>query len=105
MKLPRLIFLFMLGSGFLRAANPGDEVVVVYNSRVAESKSIAQHYAKLRQVPTNQIFGFDLSTGIEMSRMEFADKLQKPLAQRFEKFDLRIWKLDEGDGNAVLGLR
>ena len=80
----------MLGSGSLRAANPGDEVVVVYNSRVAESKSIAQHYAELRQVPTNQIFGFDLSTGIEMSRMEFADKLQKPLAQRFEK--MKLWR-------------
>ncbi len=88
MKLPRLFFLLLLTAGVLRAANPGDEVVVIYNSRVPESKNIAQHYAGFRQVPTNQIFGFDLSTGIEMSRREFADKLQQPLADLLEKQQL-----------------
>ena len=83
-----LIFLFALVTVSLHAANPGDEVVVVYNSRVPESKGIAQHYAELRQVPTNQILGFDLSTGIEMSRAEFSGKLQKPLADTLERTGL-----------------
>src|SRR5690348_1492979 len=65
----------------LWAANPGDEVVVVYNCRVAESKSIAQYYAQKRQVPTNQIFGFDLPTTEEMSRDEYERGLQLPLAE------------------------
>jgi hypothetical protein len=29
----------------LRAANPGDEVIVIYNTRVAESKGVADYYA------------------------------------------------------------
>ena len=82
------ILLFALAAVSLRAANPGDEVVVVYNSRVPESKRIAQHYADRRHVPTNQIFGFDLSTGIEMSRTEFAGKLQRPLAETLERTGL-----------------
>src|SRR5579864_940869 len=48
------------------AANPGDEVVVVYNSRVPESRKLAEYYALKRQVPTNQICGFELSTTEEM---------------------------------------
>ena len=87
----QLVFIFLAAfiASSLRAENPGDEVVVVYNSRVPESKSIAHHYAELRHVPTNQIFGFDLSTGIEMSRTEFASKLQKPLAKTLEQ--QKLW--------------
>lgn len=62
-------------------ANPGDEVVVVYNSRVPESKQIAEYYALKRQVPTNQIFGFDLPTGEDMTRREYEIQLQLPLAK------------------------
>lgn len=65
----------------LRAANPGDEVVVVYNTRVPESKAIAEYYSLKRQVPTNQIFGFDLPTGEDMTRGEFQSSLQWPLAK------------------------
>ena len=68
----------------LRARGAGDEVVVVYNTRVPESKSIAEHYASLREVPPNQVFGFDLTTNEEMSRVEFRDTLQRPLAKSIE---------------------
>ena len=71
----------MLWAGLdLYAANAGDEVVVVYNSRMPESKAVAEYYAQKRQVPTNQIFGFELSTNEEMSRGEFNGALQLPLA-------------------------
>ncbi len=72
-------------------ANPGDEVVIVYNSRVRESKQIAEYYAQKRQVPKNQIFGFDLSTGNDMSRAEFRDGLQHPLAKALEK--QKLWHI------------
>ena len=38
----------------------GDEVVVIYNSRLAGSKVVAEHYARMRQVPEAQIYGLDL---------------------------------------------
>ena len=91
MKKNGLIFLFALTAIFSRAANPGDEVVIVFNKRVAESKSVAEHYAAARHVPTNHIFGFDLSAEIEMTRAEFAEKLQKPLADIFE--EKKFWHI------------
>src|SRR5262245_18668508 len=73
------------------AANPGDEVIVVYNSRVPESKSVAEHYAELRHVPPNQVLGFSLPTTEEMTRTDFRDNLQRPLAKALEQE--RLWRI------------
>ncbi len=86
----RFVFLVFALLPFLVHAG-GDEVVVIYNSRVPESKSIAEHYAKMRQVPEKQIYGFALTTNEEMSRAEFRDSLQSPLAKKLETDGL--WKL------------
>ena len=71
----------------------GDEVVVIYNSRMPESKAIAEHYAVARQVPAKQIFGFALATGETITRADFTDFLQKPLAEKLEAAGL--WKFGE----------
>ena len=59
-----------------RAANAGSEVIVVYNTRVAESKGVADYYAERRHVPAAQIYGFALSTNEGMTRAEFCYELQ-----------------------------
>lgn len=69
----------------------GDEVIVIYNSRVPESKEVADYYAQRRNVPTNQIFGFDLSTNLTMTRVEFRENLEKPLAHQLEAAN--IWQI------------
>jgi uncharacterized protein (TIGR03790 family) len=79
------------GTLSLRAAGPGDEVLVVYNSRMPESKSVADHYAQRRQVPTNQILGLELTTDEEISRTEFQDALQRPLAKALES--RKLWHI------------
>lgn len=71
-------FFAVLGA---RAANPGEEVVVVYNSRVPKSKAIAEYYAEKRQVPPAQIFGFELPTTEEISRGDYEHRLELPLAE------------------------
>src|SRR5208282_4104557 len=76
--------LFVLALAPFPARAGGDEVVVIYNSRLPESKTVAGYYAKMRQVPANQIYGFALTTNEEMSRLEFRDTLQMPLARRLE---------------------
>ncbi len=68
----------------------GDEVVVIYNSRMPESKAVAEHYAAARQVPAKQIFGFALTTNEVMTRADFTDFLQKPLAEKLEA--AKLWK-------------
>ncbi|HLH52558.1 MAG TPA: TIGR03790 family protein [Verrucomicrobiae bacterium] len=91
MKLLPLIMGFV-GASLIwaRAAGPGDEVVVVYNSRVPQSKEIAEYYALKRQVPTNQVFGFDLPTGEDMSRGEYSTMLQFPLAKAIKSN--KLWE-------------
>jgi len=62
----------------------GEEVILIYNTRVPESKTVAEHYAKMRSVPEKQIYGFALTPDEEMSRAEFRDSLQLPLVRKME---------------------
>ena len=93
-RLLSVLAIAVYGTGLAaRAANPGDEVVVVYNTRMPESKALADYYAARRLVPTNQIFGFPLSTNEDISRTEFRDALQKPLAQALKQH--KLWQLGQ----------
>jgi len=92
--LSALMVLVCSGGACLRAASPGDEVIIVYNTRMPESKGVADYYAQRRLVPTNQIYGFPLSTNEGMSRVEFRDALQKPLAQALKK--QKLWQIGPG---------
>ena len=76
----------------LWAATSGQEVVVVYNSRMAESKAIAEYYARQRQVPTNQVFGFELPTTEDMSRADYDSALKQPLANALQTH--KLWRFE-----------
>jgi uncharacterized protein (TIGR03790 family) len=86
----RLLALAPLLAPLLAHADSGDEVVVVYNSQMPESKMVAEHYAVARSVPARQIFSFALTTNEIMSREDFTDLLQKPLAEKLAAAGL--WK-------------
>ena len=92
-----LIFLLVLTPVLTRAG--GNEVVIVYNTRMSGSRSVADYYAKMRQVPPKQIYGFALPTGEIMSRDEFRDVLQLPLARRLESDGL--WQFGPVTGAAT----
>jgi uncharacterized protein (TIGR03790 family) len=68
----------------VQGADPGSEVVVIYNRRMPESRQVAEHYASRRQVPANQVWSFDLPTGEAMTREEYRELLQEPLLKRLE---------------------
>lgn len=68
----------------------GEEVIVVYNSRVRESKALAEYYAAKRQVPKKQVLGFALTTDEDISRKEFDNTLQEPLAKKLEA--AKLWR-------------
>jgi uncharacterized protein (TIGR03790 family) len=89
MNVVRILILFCLVPLMARAG--GDEVVVLYNTRVPASKTVAEHYAAARQVPARQIFGFALTTNEVITRADFTDFLQKPLADDLESAGL--WKV------------
>jgi uncharacterized protein (TIGR03790 family) len=85
------IAMLAVGAGALPAAGPGDEVIVVYNSSLPESKAVAEYYAQRRQVPANQVFGFALTSEETMSRAEFRKGLQLPLAEALE--NKKLWHI------------
>ncbi len=61
------------------AQGQGNEVVVIYNTRVPESRDIAEHYAEVRHVRAEQVLGVDLTDAEVVSREEFHERLQVPL--------------------------
>ena len=73
-------------------AGPGRSVLVVYNSRMAESKAVAEHYAQARQVPAAQVLGLSLSTNELVSRRDFSRTLEEPLFDRLTS--RRLWRLN-----------
>lgn len=91
MKILWIIIALPIGLGFCLpgdCASEADQVVVVFNSRMSESKAVAEYYAYRRQIPASQVFGFDLPTTETMTRKEFRDDLARPLFKKLEKTKL-----------------
>ena len=63
-------------------------MAVLFNSSLPESKTIAEHYAKLRDVPQDHLIGLPLSDGHTISRREFTVKLEQPLAAELARRNL-----------------
>jgi uncharacterized protein (TIGR03790 family) len=84
-----LFVFFLLATTRVLAAEPGNTVVVVYNSDMPESKQVADYYAQRRNVPAGQIFGFSLPKTEPMSRIDYVDKLEKPFLAKIEAAKLR----------------
>ena len=89
----------MLAPLFVRAG--GNEAVVVYNKRMPESKAVAEYYAKMRHVPEAQVYGFDLPITEVMTRAEFGDALQFPLASRLVVD--KLWRFGSVTNAAING--
>jgi uncharacterized protein (TIGR03790 family) len=70
------------------AEGQGDTVAVFYNSKLPESKALAEYYAARRMVPINQVFGLDLPTNESITRQEFDTRLRLPLLESLEKAKL-----------------
>lgn len=95
---PTWLSLLSLGLALLipkSAHAGGEEVVVVYNSKLPESKSLAFYYARMRDVPKEQIFGFDLPLGETMSRAEYRDDLERPLLKKLQS--TKLWRFGDGE--------
>jgi uncharacterized protein (TIGR03790 family) len=83
-----------LGAGTSCLAG-GEEVVVIYNSALPESEALANYYARKREIPPGQIIGFKLPTSETISRADFRDDLQRPLAKKLESS--KLWRIGSGE--------
>ncbi len=74
-------------------AGGADEVVVVYNRREHGSEEIARHYARQRGVPEAQVVGLRLPVTEQITRIQFADEVQGPIARYLE--DEKLWSVGQ----------
>jgi uncharacterized protein (TIGR03790 family) len=68
-----------------QAASEAEAVLVVYNSRMAESKEVADHYAQRRGVPKAQVIGFPMSRLETVTRGQYEAQLERPLLKHLEE--------------------
>lgn len=92
----RTVIVLLLATLFSTRAEDGNAVVVVYNSKMPASKSLAEYYAEKRHVPSNQVIGFPLPEKETISREEYRKQLVEPLLQKLEDaglmtFTIRKW--------------
>lgn len=48
-----------------------DELLLIYNSRSAESRNLAEHYAQVRGVPADRLLGLGLRAGEQIGRRRY----------------------------------
>ena len=80
----RVLFLCLF-CATISAAEPGESVLVIYNSASAASREVAMHYAQKRKVPEQQVIAFDLPETETISRQDYKSKLQDPLWAELKK--------------------
>lgn len=89
---------FLLCAGVLgaggqsQAATRGNEVVVIYNRNMPESRSLAEYYAQRREVPKNRLLGLDLPSTESITRDEYQERLAKPLLKALRDRELFVYR-------------
>lgn len=87
----KLLLLFLL-TPLVLLADSGADVLVIFNSRSVDSRDVAAYYAERRGVPTNQVWGFDMSTGEAITRSEYLETIQNPILKRLDESKLWVWQ-------------
>lgn len=85
----RSILSFFLLAGLALAAAPDPATVaVIYNRSMPESVKLAETYREARNIPQENLLGFDLPAADNIARKDFETKLLQPLR---DEFDRRNW--------------
>src|SRR5688572_24366206 len=69
-------------------AEDGSAVVVLYNSKMPASKSLAEYYAEKRAVPAENLIGLPLPEKEAISRETFRKELVEPFLEKLEQSKL-----------------
>ncbi|MFM7215618.1 MAG: TIGR03790 family protein [Verrucomicrobiota bacterium] len=65
-----------------------EQVVVLYNTRVRESRSVAAYYAERRGIPSDRLIGLDCSEPTKITRDQFRKEIVEPLRRRLQELGL-----------------
>ena len=60
-----------------------NQVVVVYNSTLPESKALAEFYALNRLIPTSNLIGLEVPEKTTIDRLTYEKAIRQPLVKKF----------------------
>lgn len=63
----------------------GSEVVLVYAKGNGESRAVAEHYARARNVPESHRIGLTVTSDHSLTRDEYVSQIQQPLLEELSK--------------------
>lgn len=95
------IFLLFLLLPFVALADSGADIAVIYNSKSQDSRDVAGYYAEMRGVPSNQVWGFEMSTAEAITRAEYLEKIQTPILKKLEDSKLWAWQPGTNEGRRL----
>jgi uncharacterized protein (TIGR03790 family) len=82
----RIALLFLLGFALARAAgDPAERVVILANSRQADSVALARFYAEQRHVPEANVIALPLPTEESITWRQFIDQVWQPLQDELHR--------------------
>jgi uncharacterized protein (TIGR03790 family) len=95
----RMVLPFViLHSSFVIAQEPAldlaSETVVVFNPEYAQSRELAEYYAKKRGIPKARLIGLECPIDDSMSRQQYDEMIRKPLFEALVRNGW--WKLTKG---------
>lgn len=70
------------------AVPESEQVVVLYNTRVRESRSVAVYFAERRGIPSDRLVGLDCSEPTRITRDQFRKEIVEPLRRRLQELGL-----------------
>ena len=99
-----ILTLLLLSTTLLTAApiSP-DRVAVLYNNTIPESKDLARFYAKMRNIPTDNLIGLPLSPKGQITRAQYISTLRDPLRKIFT--DRSWWSIGRDQYGTRLAVR
>jgi uncharacterized protein (TIGR03790 family) len=85
-----LSFFILLAATLLACARgeDGSAVVVLYNSKMPASKSLAEYYAQKRSVPSEQVIGLPLPEKEAISREVYRKELVEPFLRKLDSLKM-----------------
>ena len=95
-----LVILLLLAGypAFLRAEISTDQVAILYNSTVPESRKLAEIYREARGIPEENVIALDMPPRADISRDDYDRMILKPLRRQFEA---RAWWKRQSEGGGV----
>ncbi|MFM8981647.1 MAG: TIGR03790 family protein, partial [Spartobacteria bacterium] len=99
-----ICFLILLSASVLNAQDRlAAATLVLFNSNDPDSVELAGYYAAAREIPSDQVLGFEMPTTEEISRADFNRLLADPLKQRL--VEKGWWTLKQNGEEGVADTR